>query len=211
MSTPTPPFRVITTRDLDDIGLFEGSSITVERVDETHYHGVHSSRGGTYPVSVLQKDCRIEHTPRTLTEVCGITEAAFQEHLRRPAPDDGRFETFAECAGNPVPPHERPGAKQRRVVCAANRNPQGDLVIGPRHHDPVMREQIKTDIALRTMVCDTVEDVVKAMWRGSEQGFIDQWGTFMTREEAWEVATAAGQVLYGPHLGGGRLDSLDLY
>lgn len=27
-----------------------------------------------------------------------------------------------------------------------------------------------------------------------EQGFIDQWGNFMTREEALEVAKAAGQL-----------------
>jgi hypothetical protein len=48
-------------------------------------------------------------------------------------------------------------------------------------------------------------------WRSSRQGFIDQKGVFMTREEAWEVAVAAGQVRYGPHLGAGQLDSSDLF
>jgi hypothetical protein len=50
-----------------------------------------------------------------------------------------------------------------------------------------------------------------AWWRGAEQGFVDQWGTFMDRKEAYAVAVAAGQILYGPHLSGGELDSSDLY
>jgi hypothetical protein len=43
-----------------------------------------------------------------------------------------------------------------------------------------------------------------------EQGFVDQYGNFMTREEAWEIAQAAGQIrrpeggapgtLYSEHL-----------
>lgn len=51
-------------------------------------------------------------------------------------------------------------------------------------------------------------------WRAAEQGFIDQWGTFMDRKEAYQVAKAAGQILYGPHLGHcepPELDSSDLY
>lgn len=46
----------------------------------------------------------------------------------------------------------------------------------------------------------------------AEQGFIDQWGTFMTREQAWRVAEVAGQILY--RVGGdynGTLYSENLY
>lgn len=82
-------------------------------------------------------------------------------------------------------------AKRRRVVCAANRLRDHPLciVIGPRHHDPVMREQIR--VFVQTGGGHTAE-----AWRSSQQGFIDQWGTFMTREEALVVALAANQRLY---------------
>lgn len=73
---------------------------------------------------------------------------------------------------------------QRRVVCAANRYKQtGRLVVGPRHFDATMRA---------TMAWVGLEDFYQAAW---EQGFIDQWGMFMTREEAWIVAKAAGQIM----------------
>lgn len=111
-----------------------------------------------------------------------------------------------------VPYHLRPGAPQRRVVCAANRIllPQPDqfghtdhLVTAPRHFHLRMHAAIKACIAAGIGT--------RGEWMRSEQGFIDQWGTFMGREEAFQVATAAGQILYGPHLGGGQLDSSDLY
>lgn len=100
-----------------------------------------------------------------------------------------------------TPYHLRPSAPQRRVVCAALKA-QGSLVIGPRHYDHTMHEQIDVRVY-------SGED--RSWWRVADQGFVDQWGTFMTREEAWAVATAARQVLYGPHLPGGQLDSSDLY
>ncbi len=109
-----------------------------------------------------------------------------------------------------VPPHLRPDAKQRRVVCAANRVvyyvegfSRHAIALGARHFDPLMRDQIESHwLAMRGS---------RDQWRVSEQGFIDQWGTFMDRREAFEVAKAAGQLLYGPHLSGGELDSSDLY
>jgi hypothetical protein len=108
-----------------------------------------------------------------------------------------------------LPGHLRPGAKQRRVVCAANRLVEmwmgltpgraTYIVCGPRHFDPTMRAQI----ALRPEGKD--------VWARSEQGFIDQWGTFMTREEAMQVAKAAGQLLYTEDLPTEWLDSSHLY
>jgi hypothetical protein len=48
-------------------------------------------------------------------------------------------------------------------------------------------------------------------WRGAEQGFIDQYGRFLTREEAYVIAEKAGQIKYGPEHSRGTLYSEDLY
>lgn len=108
-------------------------------------------------------------------------------------------------APSTVPGHLQPNAPQRRVVCAANRVPHipDAMVCGPRHFHPVMHAQIR---AFSAAGIGTRGD-----WMRAEQGFIDQWGTFMDRKEAFAVATAAGQLLYGPHLPDGALDSSDLY
>ena len=70
----------------------------------------------------------------------------------------------------------------RRVVCAANR--YGDtLLLGARHWDKQMHAQ-----------ADAI-GFVRANYEREEQGFIDQYGVFMTRQEAWDVAKAAGQII----------------
>jgi hypothetical protein len=74
----------------------------------------------------------------------------------------------------------KPG--EQRVVCAALRDAAGRLVTGARHFDQVMLEQIK-----RGPDTDA--------WRGAEQGFIDQHGKFLTREEAMAIATKWGQII----------------
>lgn len=93
---------------------------------------------------------------------------------------------------------------QRRVVCAANRlrDQPHRIICSARHFDPLMRAQIAA--------CEG-----SAVWKTSEQGFIDQWGVWMDREEAMLVARAAGQVVrpnYGASRGcGPRLDDPQLY
>lgn len=80
---------------------------------------------------------------------------------------------------------------QRRVVCAALRNTNGTIVCGPRHWDSICKGTSKD---------------------GWEQGFVDQQGVFLTREEAWVVAETAQQILR--RVGGderGRLFSENLY
>lgn len=77
---------------------------------------------------------------------------------------------------------------QRRIVCAANRfklKTGGYLVIpGSRHYSKDMAE-----------VIDQVRDkVVNDHVHGDDQGFIDQWGEYFTREEALVIATHAGQI-----------------
>ena len=77
---------------------------------------------------------------------------------------------------------------QRRIVSAANRfilKDGGVLVIpGARHYSRDMAE-----------VLDQVRDnVVSDHVYGDDQGFIDQWGDYHTREEALVIATHAGQI-----------------
>jgi len=89
--------------------------------------------------------------------------------------------------------------KQRRVVCSACRYPNGYTLIGPRHFDPTMIKQMENYLQLNP-------DLV---FQGGteEQGFIDQFGVFMDRQEAFQVATAAGQILQKT----GNPDSTELF
>ncbi|AND76196.1 hypothetical protein MX01_251 [Escherichia phage MX01] len=77
---------------------------------------------------------------------------------------------------------------QRRIVCAANRfklKDGGTLVIpATRHYSKDMGAVIKAveDKLVTRFVCD------------DDQGFIDQYSNYWTREEAMIIATYAGQV-----------------
>lgn len=70
----------------------------------------------------------------------------------------------------------------QRVVCAALRIKEL-MIIGPRHYDAVMQKVIETHV------------YCYRDWSNAEQGFIDQWGNFLTRTEAWLIAFRAGQIL----------------
>lgn len=89
------------------------------------------------------------------------------------------------------------------IVCAALRGDiGGEIVLGVRHHDEHMREELNTER------CRFTGD----RW---EQGFVDKYGNFQTREEAWLIAEAAGQIrrrVGGDHaFGAGKLYSENLY
>lgn len=74
------------------------------------------------------------------------------------------------------------GEVSARIVCAAIRNVESGLVLaGARHFDTVMVCVVRY-LKEREHLFD---------W---EQGFIDQFGNFLTRQEAWTVAEAAGQI-----------------
>lgn len=68
---------------------------------------------------------------------------------------------------------------KQRVVCAANRNSSGLIVCGARHWDEVM--------------CSVVDalGISDLDW---EQGFIDQYGTFLTRRQAALIAVDNDQL-----------------
>lgn len=85
----------------------------------------------------------------------------------------------------------------RRVVCAAIRNSSGQIICSARHFDALMHLQINEQI--------------HGGWKFAEQGFIDQHGAFLSREEAWLVAEAAGQIIRRVGGDGVRLFSENLY
>ncbi len=93
----------------------------------------------------------------------------------------------------------------RRVVCAAIRAADGDLLLGIRHYSPDMRAQIESRQDGHKFRCRHDED----------QGFVDQHGVWMSREEAYQVARAAGQIVRpeacGDGLYGQKLYSEGLY
>lgn len=90
--------------------------------------------------------------------------------------------------------------KNRRVVCAAIRAADGAVLLGIRHYSQDMHRQIEAR-----------HDGHKFMHRHDpDQGFVDQHGVYMTREEAFQVAWQAGQVLY-PGMCGEGLEGPKLY
>ena len=83
-----------------------------------------------------------------------------------------------------------------RVVCAANRNREsGRIICGARHWDNIMRSQ----------------KLESENWGGWDQGFINQFGEFLTRQEAWVVAKEQEQIRYICHEGQEILYSENLY
>ena len=84
----------------------------------------------------------------------------------------------------------------RRVVCAAIFK-EGQIVTGARHSDKVISSQMAAING-------------RKWWRGATQGFIDQFGDFMTREEAWVVAVDQGQI-FREVSSPGKLYSENLY
>ena len=75
----------------------------------------------------------------------------------------------------------------RRIVCAAIKAKNGpEVALGPRHFSPTMHDHI------------TLYDyhgIDSDKFKFGEQGFIDQFGEFMCRREAFEVAEEAGQII----------------
>lgn len=82
-----------------------------------------------------------------------------------------------------------PTRPPQRIVCAALRHANGSIICGPRHFDQIMHAQA---------MARPTED-----WRRADQGFVDQFGGFLTREEAYEIAEKNGQHRHGS----GTIDS----
>lgn len=91
---------------------------------------------------------------------------------------------------------QQPPKNKQVVVCAAMRNKDGDIICSPRHFDEIASLQVKSEWV---------------KWRTAEQGFVDQYGTFLTREEAWVIAEANGQIIRRVGGDGEKLFSENLY
>jgi len=92
---------------------------------------------------------------------------------------------------------------QQVVVCAACEY-GGVLILGPRHWDKTMRQQydmMKNSERWKKYTCIPPCSMFS-------QGFIDQFGDFLTREEAMKIALAAGQKVDIKHGCGGHEDTL---
>jgi hypothetical protein len=76
-----------------------------------------------------------------------------------------------------------------RVVCAAIRNGEGRIITGARHYDRLMREQIEYQGKWHWVGRST-----ESGDRWVTQGFVDQFGNFLTRREAYQVALTRGQI-----------------
>lgn len=95
--------------------------------------------------------------------------------------------------------------KPRRVVCAAIRAADGDVLLGIRHYSADMLRQIEQR-----------RDGEKFKHRLDEdQGFVDQHGVFVSRVEAYDIASFVGQLVYSEACGigvyGPKLYSEGLY
>lgn len=90
--------------------------------------------------------------------------------------------------------------EQRRIVCAAIRASDGDVLLGIRHYSPDMHRQIEQRADGHKFEHRTDPD----------QGFVDQGGRYLTREEAYLVAEQAGQIVH-PDACGRGLDGPKLY
>lgn len=88
---------------------------------------------------------------------------------------------------------------KRLLVCAALRHKDTRLIIcGARHFDGIMRAMI-----------EKLGGVTE--WKGHcYQGFIDNMGMFVSREEAWNIAKENGQIRREVS-GEGKLYSENLY
>lgn len=67
-----------------------------------------------------------------------------------------------------------------RIICAAIKNNAGDIILGIRHFDAIMHTQIRCN---------------PSRWLVNEQGFVDQYGEFFNRKEAWKIATESNQII----------------
>ena len=89
-----------------------------------------------------------------------------------------------------------------RIVCAAVQAQDGEVVIGIRHFSPDMKAVINKQYNPKKFRFHSV------------QGFVDQYGQFWDRYEAWKIAEKAGQIFRrvgGDDSKGGKLCSENLY
>ncbi|RYG61834.1 MAG: hypothetical protein EON60_02010 [Alphaproteobacteria bacterium] len=98
---------------------------------------------------------------------------------------------------------ETPKRPAPRIVSAASRLSDGLVIASPRHSDATFVAIVERLAAAEGR--HPLEDAADV------QGFIDQYNTFYTREEAWLIADAQGQIANPGNWGTGVLYSENLY
>ena len=94
---------------------------------------------------------------------------------------------------------------RQRVVSAACRQAipgyQGlQIIASPRHFDSTCRA-----------IIDMLPESERDQWYHAEQGFVDNFGNFLDRRQAYKIAKAANQILYRCGGDEGVLFSENLY
>ena len=89
---------------------------------------------------------------------------------------------------------------QQLVVCAAMLMKDSSIVTGVRHFSPDMR-------AIMRLAYGEKGYHLKV----KEQGFVDQWGKFLSRKEAFVIAKKMNQIREGSRVVEGELFSENLY
>ena len=91
---------------------------------------------------------------------------------------------------NPRPP------RPPRIVCAAMKNGHGDIICSPRHYDGLCHQQLRrsTPWFFRSWLFRFFH-IRSKRWASCEQGFVDQFGKFYNRNEAWVVAREQNQII----------------
>ncbi len=84
------------------------------------------------------------------------------------------------CGG--VRPEPNGGVVVNRIVCAAMLMKDGSVVTGVRHFSPDMRHILQKAYGNQYHL------------EVQEQGFINNKGQFVSREDAWAIAEANGQI-----------------
>lgn len=103
-----------------------------------------------------------------------------------------------------------------KIVSAANRY-RDYIVVGVRHHCNMMRSHVTLVGSLIGVSSNMEVEGRKALLKYAggpdkeEQGFVDQYGTFHDRKQAYKIALKAGQIKEGEVQIKGMLFSEDLY
>lgn len=112
-----------------------------------------------------------------------------------------------------------------RVVCAANRAPDGHVVLGIRHCDKFMREAHrlptlyphpgggKLSAAGKVVTLAEAANLERSRRQAyaRDQGFVDQYGNFLSRTTAWKLAKHNNQIIRDTGDANGELYSENLY
>lgn len=186
-------------KDDDSLDVFTKSFIEI--VEENISKALKDLQTRIQEIQALNPGHERQHTENPDKDVVSLPIQSMIATMAKDYQDSVERNSNVDVGDRRVPRWEHFDVK-RRVVCAANR--YGDFVVtGIRHHCPVMRQQI--DLIglnnLRHYAGDT----------GEEQGFVDQYGNYLTREEAMVIAQKRGQVTIGGTHDPKTLFSEDLY